>query len=182
MRIAACTVYLEMEFETACHATSVEALKNLGERTKDKKANVRAVAFEALGRLYHLAFPQMCALPRELCRADPRSESRLQLCIDHFAWIPETMLRTMLAEPTSQAAIRSLVKATFHTQLLPPPSQKDEDDIAPYVERLLVIMQHMSEDSIRVLFNLTGLWDRKPGAFEFFIDACEKNNVRLEPS
>lgn len=67
VRIAACRVFLALDYETACHHVSTNILKELGDRCKDRKAGVREVAFDTLGKLYNLAYPEMYVLSLPLC-------------------------------------------------------------------------------------------------------------------
>lgn len=39
VRVAACKVFLELDYETACHHVSTQILKELGSRCEDKKVS-----------------------------------------------------------------------------------------------------------------------------------------------
>ena len=73
VRVAACTVFHDMEFETACHRASVEILKELSGRVTDRKVSLRL-----LRRIYLLSrfgLAACCA-----CRRFRSSRSTLQFC------------------------------------------------------------------------------------------------------
>ncbi|BGP19464.1 hypothetical protein JCM10213_006284 [Rhodosporidiobolus nylandii] len=171
VRLAACHVYANedgMDYETAAHHVSREALEALAGRVQDRKDKVRAVAFNALGRLYGLAYPEI--------------ESRDEVAIRHFGWIPETLLDSLKYKSEGSATTqRNLVDSTFSTYILPrPSSEKDaEADTPAWVDRFLIVERSIhAQPHKAALMNLTKLADRRAGGspWSAFVQAAEKWN------
>lgn len=136
-------------------------------------------------------------------------ESRDQDAILHFAWIPSVIVRILLSDASLQYVFSSQqmtnysprcrdrrlikveVEATIFRHILPLPS-KDEEE-SQWVDRLLIVLQHMGENDASALLSLMAwveyvfivsldliLADSsffRRGPYGPFIDACEKNNV-----
>lgn len=89
VRTIAARVLGSMDYETALHRVPKSLLEALAERCLDKKRIVRENAMNALGRLFHLAFPEI--------------ESHDKAAIEQFAWIPASVLAVLkTAEVTDQ--------------------------------------------------------------------------------
>lgn len=61
VRAAVCKVYSQIDYETALHHVSEGQLRAVAGRGMDKKFAVRLEALNAIGKLYSLAYPEMCA-------------------------------------------------------------------------------------------------------------------------
>ncbi|KAK4699468.1 sister chromatid cohesion protein PDS5, partial [Phenoliferia sp. Uapishka_3] len=157
VRIAACTAFEVLDFETTSTHVSKTMLVSLGSRCLDTKPAIRNVAFNTLGHLYHLAFPEI--------------ESRDEHATEHYGWIPGQFMDA-LRNP--QPAIQNLINTKVLEFIVPFP-KKDEEE-AQWVDRLLLVMQHLEPEQREALLHLTHLQDPKPGPFESFISACEANN------
>ncbi|GAA5824892.1 hypothetical protein JCM11251_005384 [Rhodosporidiobolus azoricus] len=162
-----------MDYETAAHHVSRRVLEAVGERVRDKKEKVRAVAFKALGRLYDLAYPEI--------------ENRDEHAIRHFGWIPETLLDALKfvdpSSPHSSTAQRSLVDSTFSTYVLPRPSTEkdasDPDVVASWVDRFLVVERGIKDEGRRAaLMGLTKLGEKRGegSVWDGYLKVCEKYN------
>lgn len=64
----------------------------------------------------------------------------------------------------------------IHEYILPLP--KNADDEKAWVDRLLLVMQHLDpQTSMKGLLRATRLQERRPGIYERFLDACSEYNV-----
>ncbi|KAK4057405.1 Sister chromatid cohesion protein pds5 [Microbotryomycetes sp. JL221] len=161
VRLAACNVFENMDYETASNHISVRVLKMLAERVVDKKPNLRAVANKTIGRLYDLAFVEI--------------QNREEHATKQFGWIPTSILSALLRTSDIAASLRYSALSTFLDYIVPIPSNKDADD-AVWVDRLLCVMKGLDQVHVQILFTLTRLAEKRPTMFEAFIHACEKNN------
>jgi hypothetical protein len=93
VRAAVCRLFAQLEYETALHHVSDTLLRAVGARALDKRASVRAEALGALGRLYSLAYPEMCVplsgaprhAPRLMCtraQRERRPGRDQAVCVD----------------------------------------------------------------------------------------------------
>ncbi|GAA5968515.1 hypothetical protein JCM11641_007665 [Rhodosporidiobolus odoratus] len=169
VRLAACTVFEEMDYETAAHHVTRRALETLANRLADKKDKVRAVTFKALGKLYDLAFPEI--------------ESRDEGAIRQFGWIPERLLDALKFVGTEGISTvqRHLVDATFSTHILPrPKTEKEaESDLSSWVDRFLLVERHIATPAHKAaLMHLTKLAEQREGRnpWESYITTCERWN------
>ncbi|GAA5902726.1 hypothetical protein JCM6882_004051 [Rhodosporidiobolus microsporus] len=162
-----------MDYETAAHHVSRRVLEAVGERVRDKKEKVRAVAFKALGRLYDLAYPEI--------------ENRDDHAIRHFGWIPETLLDALKfvdpSAPSSTTLQRHLLDSSFSTHILPRPRTEkdaaDADTVASWVDRFLVVERGVRDETHRAaLMGLTRLAERRGAGslWEGFVQCCERYN------
>ncbi|KAI5477658.1 hypothetical protein MNV49_006044 [Pseudohyphozyma bogoriensis] len=158
VRTAACSVFEDLDFETASNHVTLATMKALAKRCSDKKNSVRLLAFKSLGRLYDLAFSEI--------------ENRDERATDQFGWIPGDILRTLTF---SDPSIRAAATSTILQHILPLPKRDDEE--TQWVDRLLIVMLRLDEkEKFLLLSGLSRLSDRRPGPFETFLQICEKNN------
>ncbi|GAA6062022.1 hypothetical protein JCM10212_005455 [Sporobolomyces blumeae] len=172
VRVAACQVFEDMDFETARHHVSKEMLEAVGERTTDRRDKVRQVAYRVLGRLFDLAFPEI--------------ESWDEATIDHFGWIPSKLADglTYVDGPGSISTSSQLVlvDSAFADYILPLPKNESTltEDIPSWVDRYLIV-EHLLGDPPNkqraALQNLTRLSEGRTGSvWEGFLQACEAYN------
>ncbi|GAA5962654.1 hypothetical protein JCM21900_006757 [Sporobolomyces salmonicolor] len=171
VRIAACGVFDEMDYETAAHHVSRRMLEALAERTVDRKDKVRAVAFKALGRLYDLAYSEI--------------EARDEHAIDHFGWIPGMLVEGLIysdgSSPGTTPSQLHLVDTSFSRHILPlPRTEKDAEDISSWVDRFLLVergMQGPPSKQRAALLSLARLGEGRGGSvWEGYLQACEAYN------
>ncbi|GAA5907023.1 hypothetical protein JCM8208_004491 [Rhodotorula glutinis] len=171
VRIAACSSFDDIDYETASHHVPRVVLEAVGARLHDKKEKVRVVACRILSRLYDLAYPEI--------------ESRDEQAIKHFGWIPGRLLDSLNftdSNASSSTTHRHLVNAAFLSSIVPQPkSDKDAgepDAVASWVDRLLVVERSLGTEEQRfALLNLTRLADRRGGSvWEGYVSACESYN------
>ncbi|GAA5874265.1 hypothetical protein JCM1840_000617 [Sporobolomyces johnsonii] len=171
VRIAACGVFDEMDYETAAHHVSRGMLEALGERTVDRKDKVRAVAFKALGRLYDLAYSEI--------------EARDEHAIDHFGWIPGRLVEGLIYSDGSSSGTTPsqlhLVDTSFSRHILPlPRTEKDAEDVSSWVDRFLLVergMQGPPSKQRAGLMSLARLGEGRGGSvWEGYLQACEAYN------
>ncbi|BGP42871.1 Sister chromatid cohesion protein pds5 [Rhodotorula kratochvilovae] len=171
VRVAACAVFEEMDYETAAHHVPRRVLEAVGGRVVDKKEKVRTVACKVLGRLYDLAFPEI--------------ETRDDHTLKQFGWIPGVLLDSLKATDSSgaaSAAHQHLINSTLLSSILPQPkSDKDAgepDVLAAWVDRFLLVERALATDEQRrALLALTRLADKRGGSvWEGYIGACESYN------
>ncbi|GJN93116.1 hypothetical protein Rhopal_006161-T1 [Rhodotorula paludigena] len=172
VRIAACAVFEDIDYETALHHVPKRVLEALGVRMTDKKEKVRAIACKALGRLYDLAYPEI--------------ESREELAQKQFGWIPGELLESLSFADASGATPPSqihLINGTLLTYLVPLPKSDKEasepDAAATWTDRFLLVEQGLSSENQRqALMALTRLSNKTGGGsmWEGYLGACEKYN------
>ncbi|GAA6049962.1 hypothetical protein JCM3770_007070 [Rhodotorula araucariae] len=171
VRVAACAVFEDVDYETASHHVPRRVLEAVGGRVVDKKEKVRTVACKVLGRLYDLSFPEI--------------ESRDDHTLKQFGWIPGVLLDSLTATDSTgagSAAHRHLVNATLLASILPQPkSDKDAgepDVLAAWVDRFLLVERALATDEQRrALMVLTRLADKRGASvWEGYIGACESYN------
>ena len=121
IRAAVCKLFGQLDYETALHHVSVDQLKDVAGRGLDKKVrhsrvrmelwlltpafpwqqSVRIEAFHAIGRLYSLAYPEMCvyestfqlwAMSADSCAA----RTTIQLQLSSFHGFPITSCTALL--------------------------------------------------------------------------------------
>ena len=161
VRYAATAVFRQLDYESAAHHVSLVGLEALADRCKDRKEQVRDLAFETLGRLYGLAFPEI--------------ENKDSRAIAQFGWIPGHVVSSIiLGDVKTQAAIRASVRDTIQNHILPPPSK--EDDEPGWVDRFLLVYSRLNATDQRTLLSLSRLAEHRPSAYEYFVQACEHNN------
>ncbi|KAF8899783.1 armadillo-type protein [Gymnopilus junonius] len=175
VRTAVCKVYSHLDYEAALHHVSLQTLRAVVGRGLDKKASVRTQALNSIGRLYSLAYPEI--------------ENKDKAAITQFGWIPDEMLLDVAAG----APTRALVEQVLYDYILPLPSMstsssssskdkekerdkdKDVDEVA-WTDRLLGTMRTLGDKSRTMLITLSGIKSTRPNPFDFWLDACIKNN------
>lgn len=147
--------------QTAAHHVSLNGLEALAGRCRDRKSQVRELAFETLGRFFALAYPEI--------------ESKDLRALHQFGWIPSQLIDTLvLGDPSNGPHVRLLVRHTIQDHILPAPAK--EDDEASWVDRFLLVYASLSAGERRTLLALSHVPEHRPGAFEYFLQACEQNN------
>lgn len=96
VRTIAARVLGSMDYETALHRTPKSLLEALAERCMDKKRTVRENAMNALGRLFHLAYPEI--------------ESHDKAAIEKFAWIPSAVLSVLRTSDVTEQDVADVVE------------------------------------------------------------------------
>ncbi|EIW55568.1 uncharacterized protein TRAVEDRAFT_73422 [Trametes versicolor FP-101664 SS1] len=164
-RAALCKLFSQLDYEAALHHLSVDVLKGMAGRGLDKKHSVRVEAFNAVGRLYSLAYP-------EIENNDPAA-------IQQFAWIPGTVLRNA----SVSREVKAIAEQTLTEYILPLPtlpssssSRGAEIDEVAWTDRLLLTMRYLDEVSINTLFNFANLKGSRPTVYEKFVNTCVDYN------
>ncbi|KAF9527490.1 cohesin-associated protein Pds5 [Crepidotus variabilis] len=165
IRAAVCKVYSQMDYETALHHVSEEQIRAVANRGLDKKAAVRYQALNSVGKLYNLAYPEI--------------ENNDAAAITKFAWIPDEIIQTA----NTSTEIRTLVEQFLADHVLPLPNtstntatkEREIDEVA-WTDRLLSVMRFLSERSVQVLINLSGLKTNRPNVCDIYLESCIKNN------
>ncbi|PPQ74839.1 hypothetical protein CVT26_005219 [Gymnopilus dilepis] len=173
VRAAVCKVYSQLDYEAALHHVPVDTLKAVAGRGLDKKASVRTQALNSIGRLYSLAYPEI--------------ENKDKAAMAQFGWIPEEVLLEMSANDST----KTLVEQVVYDYILPLPSlpssasskdkekekekDKEVDEVA-WTDRLLNTMRALSDKSRLVLIALAGIKSTRPNPYDFWLEACIKNN------
>ncbi|KAI0747029.1 armadillo-type protein [Daedaleopsis nitida] len=165
IRAAVCKLYGQLDYETALHHVSVQQLKAVAGRGLDKKQSVRAEAFNAIGKLYSIAFS-------EIENNDPGA-------IRQFAWIPDTVLYNASVSREVKALAEQVV-AEFILPLPTPPAtssskSSDIDEVA-WTDRLLLTMRHLGEVAINTLYGFSNIKGNRPSLFDKFIVTCIEYN------
>ncbi|KAI0824810.1 armadillo-type protein [Trametes gibbosa] len=165
VRAALCKLFSQLDYEAALHHISVDVLKGLAGRGLDKKYSVRLEAFNAVGRLYSLAYP-------EIENNDPAA-------IQQFAWIPGTVLHNASVGPE----VKAIAEQTIADFILPLPSLPSsssskgaEIDEVAWTDRLLLTMRYLDEVAINTLYSFSNLKGSRPTSYEKFVNACVDYN------
>ncbi|KAH8918667.1 ARM repeat-containing protein [Atractiella rhizophila] len=157
VRVQACKVFEEVEYEVVLHSVSKDMLVSLAERCRDKKSSVIQAAQKALGKIFYAAYSDIEAADTD--------------ATEKFAWIPNTLLGSMGNEVES----RLLVEETMLKYILPLPTTAN-DEVA-WVDRLLLVMGHLDENAGRRLLSMSRLQEQKGSRpFAQFIQACKDYN------
>ncbi|KAF8605742.1 cohesin-associated protein Pds5 [Ceratobasidium sp. AG-I] len=154
VRAAVCKVFSQIGYEAALHHVTKAELEALAGRCLDRKPAVRHEAFNSLGRLYSLAYPEI--------------ESNDLAAIPQFAWIPEKLI-----EATAMPETRDEAEKCISEFVLPLPTK---DDVVPWTERLLLVMKHLNPGGVTKLLALTNLKSPHPSIQERFIQCCVDYN------
>ncbi|KAG9103997.1 hypothetical protein FRC06_006261 [Ceratobasidium sp. 370] len=157
VRAAVCKLFSQIDYEAALHHVSKTQLEDLAGRCLDRKASptVRHEAFNSIGRLYSLAYPEI--------------ESNDLAAIPQFAWIPEKLL-----EASAMSETRDEAEKCISEFVLPLPAKGE--DVVPWTERLLLVMKYLSGGYISKLLTLTNLKSPRPSLHERFVQCCVDYN------
>ncbi|KAG8679334.1 hypothetical protein FRC08_017041 [Ceratobasidium sp. 394] len=155
VRAAVCKVFSQIDYEAALHHVSKTQLQDLAGRCLDRKPAVRHEAFNSIGRLYSLAYPEI--------------ESNDLAAIPQFAWIPEKLL-----EASAMPETRDEAEKCISEFVLPLPAKGE--DVIPWTERLLLVMKYLSGGYISKLLTLTNLKSPRPSLHERFVQSCVDYN------
>ncbi|KAH9849574.1 armadillo-type protein [Lenzites betulinus] len=165
VRAALCKLFSHLDYEAALHHISVDVLKGLAGRGLDKKHSVRVEAFNAIGRLYSLAYP-------EIENNDPAA-------IQQFAWIPQTVLHNA----SVGREVKAIAEQTIADFILPLPSLPSsssskgaEIDEVAWTDRLLLTMRYLDEVAINTLYSFSNLKGSRPNIYEKYVNACVDYN------
>lgn len=147
-----------LDFETALHHLDRHFLLLVAERLRDRRTSVRSETQEALGRLYSLAYPEI--------------ENHGHSATKQFGWIPKAILDSGFSEAKSTVPLI----AVFEKYILPLPVKAEDE--ATWVNRLLMVMKHLDDRSIKALLlrcnQMQTPHSRKP--YLPFMEACESYN------
>ncbi|KAE9387817.1 cohesin-associated protein Pds5 [Gymnopus androsaceus JB14] len=171
VRVAACKLYSQLDYETAVHHVSESQLRSVAERVADRKPSVRFEAVNSLAKLYSLAYPEI--------------ENNDAAAILKFSWIPEELLVKAGSIPDSRSK-------HYIAHILPLPAYSPnpangktaEVDEVAWTDRLLNVMRYLSEKGVNALINLSNLKTRQvlqvplygSRPIDYFIDACVEYN------
>ncbi|GHJ87283.1 hypothetical protein NliqN6_3685 [Naganishia liquefaciens] len=159
VRGAVCKMLGSLDYETAAHHVTLETMKALGERLLDRKLAVCEEAFEGLGRLYDLAYPQIYAED--------------VTAVEQFAWIPAKMFGSYCENDTP--AIRQIIENTTAKYLLPLPDPKVTNETA-WTERLLAVAPAEDSKAFISFMNMSNLPEPGLRPWEVYLQACIQYN------
>ncbi|QRV81905.1 sister chromatid cohesion protein [Ceratobasidium sp. AG-Ba] len=155
VRAAVCKVFSQLDYEAALHHVTKAQLEDLAGRCLDRKQAVRTEAFNSIGRLYSLAYPEI--------------ENNDLGAIPQFSWIPEKLL-----EASAMAESREEAEKCISQYVLPLPAKGE--DVVAWTERLLLVMKYLSGGFIAKLLTLTNLKAQRPTLHERFVQCCVDYN------
>ncbi|EKM56477.1 uncharacterized protein PHACADRAFT_207705 [Phanerochaete carnosa HHB-10118-sp] len=164
IRSAVCRLYFQLDYETALHHVSTEQLKSVASRGIDRKPSVQVEAMKAIARLYTLAYPEI--------------ENNDAAAIEHFSWIPQSILH--MAKTSLE--IKALAEQVIADYILPLPAassstgKTSEIDEVAWTDRLLTTMKYLDPIAVNTLLSLSGLKMPRPTAYEHYIESCIANN------
>ncbi|KAK9462853.1 armadillo-type protein [Lipomyces oligophaga] len=155
VRLAACRAIGDLDYKTiVLKFKSEQVLKNLAERVRDLKTNVRTEAISVLGNLYDLAYDDIAANDEEIIRI--------------LGWIPSRIFELIYV---NSPEMNLLMDLCIHEKLMP----FDIDD-KRRVTRMLTVVRYLDE-KLRKVFKLMA--NRQKGLsniLNLFVQLCEKYN------
>ncbi|KAF7289956.1 hypothetical protein MIND_01370800 [Mycena indigotica] len=177
VRAAVCRLYGQLDYETALHHVKASLLQELAERGSDKKPIVRQEALRALGKLYSLAYPEICRVRAGL--------KLLSSSLDgfHERWLRNSKLhqtsglKFFFVTTNSYHLCRFVVEEVISEYILPLPLQgpkNAEVDEVAWTDRLLTVMAYLGDFNAVLAFS--GISRTRPTIFDHFINSCTANN------
>ncbi|KAH7345730.1 cohesin-associated protein Pds5 [Rhizoctonia solani] len=151
VRAAVCKLFSQIDYEAALHHVTTSQLEELAGRCLDRKPAVRHEAFNSIGRLYSLAYPEI--------------ENNDLAAVPQFSWIPGKLIEAAAMPETRDEAEKCISEF-----VLPLPAKNE--DIVPWTERLLLVMKYLNPGHVTSLLALANLKSPRPSVFERFIQCC----------
>ncbi|CAE6488948.1 unnamed protein product [Rhizoctonia solani] len=151
VRAAVCKLFSQIDYEAALHHVTKSQLEELTGRCLDRKPAVRHEAFNSIGRLYSLAYPEI--------------ENNDLAAVPQFSWIPGKLI-----EAAAIAETRDEAEKCISEFILPLPAKNE--DVVSWTERLLLVMKYLNPGHITSLLALANLKSPHPSVFERFIQCC----------
>ncbi|QRW23437.1 sister chromatid cohesion protein [Rhizoctonia solani] len=156
VRAAVCKLFSQIDYEAALHHVTKSQLEELAGRCLDRKPVVRHEAFNSIGRLYSLAYPEI--------------ENNDLAAVPQFSWIPGKLIEAAAMPETRDEAEKCISEF-----VLPMPTKSE--DVVSWTERLLLVMKYLNPGHITSLLALANLKSPRPSVFERFIQCCVDFNV-----
>ncbi|KAG8829342.1 hypothetical protein FRC17_006732 [Serendipita sp. 399] len=159
IRAAVCKAFGDLDFETSAYHVSEDMLRAIAGRCLDKRNPVRVEAFDAIGKLYSLASPEI--------------ERGSAVAIAQFGWIP-----VHLFETTSILEVKVLAEDIIARYILPLPSFSAKDDVDEdvWTRRLLMIVSNGRPGVFDAVMAMSGLNYSRPTPYYEFIETCLEYN------
>ncbi|CAE6540975.1 unnamed protein product [Rhizoctonia solani] len=151
VRAAVCKLFSQIDYEAALHHVAKSQLEELAGRCLDRKPIVRHKAFNSIGRLFSLAYPEI--------------ENNDLAAVPQFSWIPGKLI-----EAAAMSETRDEAEKCISEFVLPLPAKNE--DVVPWTERLLLIMKYLNSSHVTSLLALANLKSARPSVFERFIQCC----------
>ncbi|CAE6505628.1 unnamed protein product [Rhizoctonia solani] len=151
VRAAVCKLFSQIDYEAALHHVTISQLEELAGRCLDRKPAVRHEAFNSIGRLYSLAYPEI--------------ENNDLAAVPQFSWIPGKLIEAAATHETRDEAEKCISEF-----VLPLPAKSE--DVVPWTERLLLVMKYLNPGHVTSLLALANLKSPRPSVFERFIQCC----------
>ncbi|KAG8711503.1 hypothetical protein FRC11_002628, partial [Ceratobasidium sp. 423] len=123
VRAAVCKLFSQIDYEAALHHVTKSQLEELAGRCLDRKPLVRHEAFNSIGRLYSLAYPEI--------------ENNDLAAVPQFSWIPGKLI-----EAAAIAETRDEAEKCISEFILPLPAKNE--DVVSWTERLLLVMKYLN--------------------------------------
>ncbi|KAG8757054.1 hypothetical protein FRC14_002423 [Serendipita sp. 396] len=159
IRAAVCKALGELDYETAAYHVSEELLRVIANRCLDKRNTVRVEAFDAIGKLYSLATPEI--------------ERGNTVAIAQFGWIP-TQLFEIAAMPDVKVLAEDIIAR--YILPLPPFSPKEDVDEDMWTRRLLAILSSGRTTVFDSVILMSALNHARPTPYHEFVESCLENN------
>ncbi|KAF8675027.1 Cohesin-associated protein pds5 [Rhizoctonia solani] len=156
VRAAVCKLFSQIDYEAALHHVTKSQLEELAGRCLDRKPVVRHEAFNSIGRLYSLAYPEI--------------ENNDLAAVPQFSWIPGKLIEAAAMPETRDEAEKCISEF-----VLPMPTKSE--DVVSWTERLLLVMKYLNPGHVTSLLALANLKSPRPSVFERFIQCCVDFNV-----
>ncbi|KAL9936440.1 hypothetical protein V8E36_004508 [Tilletia maclaganii] len=145
-----------LDYETLLHHVSKATLLKLSDRALDRKQAVQSEALMTMGKIFNKAYPEV--------------ERRDASALHQFAWLPDAMVEAAYASSHGILALSAALEA----HVLPLPERAEDE--AKWVNRLLVVLKHLSTRAKGPVLNLFNLASVRRSPYEIFITRCEAYN------
>ncbi|KAF8755429.1 Cohesin-associated protein pds5 [Rhizoctonia solani] len=136
VRAAVCKLFSQIDYEAALHHVTKSQLEELAGRCLDRKPVVRHEAFNSIGRLYSLAYPEI--------------ENNDLAAVPQFSWIPGKLIEAAAMPETRDEAEKCISEF-----VLPMPTKSE--DVVSWTERLLLVMKYLNPGHVTSLLALANL-------------------------
>ncbi|KAK0534137.1 Sister chromatid cohesion protein pds5 [Tilletia horrida] len=156
VRISLIRAIGSLDYETLLHHVPKATLTKLADRGLDRKPVVQAEALMTMGKVFNKAYSEV--------------ERRDASALHQFAWIPGAMVEAAYTNAHGLLA----VGAAFEAQVLPLPEQAEDE--AKWINRLLVVLKHLSSRATTPILNFMNLHSARRSPFDNFLKRCEEYN------
>lgn len=155
VRVATLKTIEQLTFETFKMQFSVQALKLMGDRLRDRKLNVRLQAIRTLSQIYNRAYQDLI--------------DGVEYSIQMFSWIPSSLLEVFYVNDETTNAAVEICMAELVLQYL-------SSDTQTRLNRLFLSIKYFSEKAMRVFILLLQRQVKYSELLNYYIECCKNYN------